>query len=280
MPEKVIRCSSLPSWEDCERRGAATSFPELIRDAGFDLRRRQAHVGALVGSGTHAGAAYLLTEKMKSGEPGNASEAEDRAIAELRKRLEAEGAVWDATTQNYPTAQKQVARMVKTYRRTLAVEITPISVEEELEVKLGGGFILLGHTDALAREFRRLRDLKTGTTQRANGSQYGAYGLLLRTLGRQIDQIVEDYLERVPLDHAQPDPVSTILPFVEPQQRAYEVIEGIRGSVAEFERRLRDDAPRPPELAFRANPMSVLCSEKFCPAFNTSFCKAHKGAKE
>lgn len=279
MADKVIRCSSLPSWEDCKRRGAATSFPELIREAGFTLRRRLAHVGALVGSGTHAGAAFTLKTKMDTGELGNASEAADRGVEELRERLQKEGAVWDDTTKDFNTAEQQVVRMVAKYREKLAPQITPLSVEEEMSARLADGFILRGHTDAIAEEYRRLRDLKTGVSQRANGSQYGAYMLLCRTLGKQIDQIVEDYLPRVRLDQEQPDPEITLLPTLEPQQRAYEIIEGIRGSVAEFERRLKDDADRPPELAFDANPMSVLCSDRFCPAWGTDFCRAHKGAK-
>lgn len=279
LPEKVIRCSGLPTWEDCERRGAATSFPGLIRDAGYDLRGRIAHVGALVGSGTHAGAAYTLKQKLQHGGLGHGDEAEDRALEELKRRLVEEGAVWDETSPNYGIAQRQVARMVRRYRETLAPQITPISVEEEFRVVLVGGFVLVGHTDALAQEMSRLRDLKTGTTQRANGSQYGAYALLLLSLGRPVRQIVEDYLPRVRIDAAQPDPIVTLLPFEEPQQRAFEVIEHIRSSVSEFERRLAV-GDRPPEGAFRANPMSVLCSEKFCPAWGTAFCRAHKQTME
>ena len=274
---EIIRCSSLPTWEDCARREASKLFRHLIVDAGFQLRQLETHVGALVGGGVHKGAAISLQNKMDKGDPGNEEEAEDAGVAEFDERMSSEGAIFDGTSRNPSTAQKQVARMVRKYHRTLVPQISPVSVEQRMEAPLGAGFALVGHSDVVAQELARLRDLKTGVMQRANGSQYGSYALLCEAEGIDVRQIVEDYLPRVSLQKEQPDPVTTLIPFAEAKWRAYETLEDIQGSVAEFKERLSSGS-RPPEGAFRANPMSMLCSEKFCPSWGTNFCKAHKGA--
>ena len=83
----TIRPSSLPGWADCARREAARLFPEMIEAAGFSLRNIASGAGAAVGTAVHTAAHYTLEQKLETGELGNASEAEDRAITSFNDRV-------------------------------------------------------------------------------------------------------------------------------------------------------------------------------------------------
>ena len=59
------------------------------------------------------------------------------------------------------------------------------------------------------------------------------------------------------------------------QHEAFETIEAVGRSVDEFRGRVADRHGRRPEMAFRANPASSLCSRRWCPAWGSDFCRAH-----
>lgn len=275
----TIRPSSLPTWADCPRRWAARHLTVFIKDAGYKLQpTRPTHCGAAVGSGVHAGAAFTLDAKRLTGELGNATEAEDRAVMELRARA-SEGVVWDGMTGDIGTAQRQVARMTVAYRRYIAPAITPLMVEERLQADLGDGWTLSGQPDTLAgNPDEVLRDLKTGTTQRANGLQYGAYIVLLRAHHHEPKEIVEDFLPRAAIKKEQPPPISVPSPPMAVAQEAWEVIQEIKDRTDAFVVRQRGNR-LPPHGAFRANPSSMLCGPKWCAAWGTKFCEVHKQEK-
>ncbi len=276
--EIVIRCSSLPPWPDCERRSAAIMFPVLVEAAGFTLQQRRSHIGGVVGSAVHTGAGYMLTEKIDTGEVGNETEAVDRAETEMKRRLDEAPIVFDATTEKVPTAQKQIARMVRTYRR-FAEGVDPEAVEYNLRADLGDGFILSGHGDAFTRIDAGLRDLKTGTLKRMNAGQYGGYSVLARANQMPVVNIYEDYLKRVRVSKEQP-PVETVeIDQESAEHQAMDTMRRIKRAVQNFQM-LMDKGSDRPERAFQANPLSMLCSEKFCPAFGSDFCKVHKRETE
>ena len=284
-PEFGIRPSYLPSWPDCPRRTAARLWRDVIETAGYELRDTGASVGAHVGTGVHEGANYTLSTKLESGGLGAESEATDRAVHAFETRLEEDGVTWDQATPNKSTGQKQVERMTKTYRYALAPQVQPVLVEQRLEADLGDGWYISGQADLLAMEtpygqpeHLRLRDLKTGTSQRANGLQYMAYAMLLRAHDYAVKEAVEDFLKRVPLKQPQPDPETHALPAGPLEQEAMEVVDDMKRSLGEFIRRV-SDGDKPPEGAFRGNPQSVLCNPKYCSAHGTSFCRLHRGAE-
>lgn len=270
----TLRPSSFPSFEDCGRRAAVPLFRAMILDAGYELRELGQNVGANVGTGVHAGAAYSLKAKMETGELGHDDEAEQRALDAFDERLETEGCIWDATTDGRNTAQKQIVRMTRSYRRKVAPGIEPVAVEERLEADAGDGFVVSGQFDNLAREPARLRDIKTGAWRRSYITQYGVYSMICRANGYDVTELGEDFIRRVRIGHAQPDPEYHALDIALCEWEARAVVEDIKRSVTEFERRLREGGA-PPETAFRANPASMLCSAKWCGAWGTSFCRAH-----
>lgn len=273
--EIIARPSSLPMWGDCARRSAARLFRPLIEAAGYQLRTLEHHVGASVGTGVHRSAAVSLEAKMTTGELGSEDDAISAGIADFNEQV-AEGVIWDPTTSTKNDGQKQIARMAKTYRAKVAPKIDPISVERRLEARVSERMVLSGQSDVLCREPDAIRDLKTGKVQRANGSQYGAYSLIQRSHGEgSVSRLIEDYIRRSSLRNPQPEPESLEYDVRAAENEAREILRDIERSLAEFERRL-SSGDLPPEGAFMANPQSMLCSDKYCAAWGTNFCRAHK----
>lgn len=275
-PAYVLRPSSLTTAADCMRRFAARHLTSTVLAAGYKLLpERPVHIGAAVGSGVHAAVAYTLSEKATNGGLGADSEAEDRAVQEFDARAQ-HGAVWDATTNNVGDAKRQIARMSRTYRRHLAPEIQPLQVEQRLEADLGDGWRLSGQADTLAGDPDSLiRDLKTGTRQRANGVQYAAYHSLFAAHGFGVTGLIEDFVARVPLSREQPPPASVPIDLRSAVADAWELFDEIKRATALFEERLQSGHGRPAHAAFRANPASPLCAAKWCSAWGSDFCNAH-----
>ena len=274
----VIRPSSLTTFVDCSRRFAARHLTDRVTAAGFDLRAPgHTHIGAAIGSGVHAGAAFTLEAKKATGEIGNDSEAEDRAIAEF-KEISQFGLDWDDTSSTVPIAQRQIARMTKSYRRQLAPLITPMLIEERLDIDAGDGWTVSGQADTIAgNPDDQPRDLKTGKQKRANGIQYGAYAVIFRTHGYNVRSFVEDFVPRVGIDKEQPAPSSTDIDLSAVVPEFVEAVAEIKRAAALFEQRLQDGREAP-ETAFRANPGSGLCNARWCPAHGTKFCRVHKAS--
>lgn len=260
----VIRPSSLPSYADCPRRTVARSIPALVRDAGFELPQRPGSIGAMIGTATHAAVAYTLTEKMNRGELGNATEAEQRGLEALQEET-ADGVLWDDTSPNKNSAEKQVVRLTTAYRRVVAPNLEPVAVEQRYEAEFGP-FVVGGTVDTCTDG---VRDLKTGKMQRMNIAQYGCYSLLRRANGEPVANIFEDYVPRVALTKPQPDPVSTPYPVDLAEKIAKSIVIKMARDVTQFQ-----ESGNP--LEFAANPMSMLCNPKFCPAHGTDFCPETK----
>lgn len=270
-----IRPSLLPGWGDCARRSAARSFRKLIEGAGFKLRHSGQTVGAAVGTAVHEGAHYTMLHKMDHGDIGNDSEAEDRAVESFKATGAEAPITFDATTPQVPTAHKQIARMLKSYRRSLAPTIDPVIVEKRLETTWQPGVIISGQVDTMTAEPGRIRDLKTGVMQRANQAQYGAYGIIHDAHGFDVSEIMEDFVPRVRISSEQPDPTTTVYDYAAAVAAAEGIIDNVVASLTAFQARLQVGHPQP-EWAFMANPMSMLCSAKWCPAHSTPFCREHR----
>lgn len=274
----LIRPSSLTGWPDCQRRTAARLFPQLVAAAGFTLRRLEPHIGATVGTATHSGAGYSLKEKLNGRGLGQESDAIEVSMVSFKKEI-VDGVTWDTTTRDRGAAEKQIARMVHVYRRDVAPKIEPIAVEERLKAKVADRFELSGQKDVLARMPKALEDLKTGKIRRANGVQYGAYCMIEKAHGRQVDHIFEDFIPRSAVSKEQAPAERLEYDVQACYAEAYETILDMKRAIEDFVERLVT-GKRPPEGAFRANPMSMLCSDKYCPCWGTDFCKLHRRPKE
>lgn len=265
-----VRASSLTEYPDCERRFSARHLPGLIESAGFRLRQVSSSIGATVGTAVHAGAAQMLREKMASGEDNKPdSVALDMAVSELRTDVE-RGAVWDDTTPTMNAAEGQTIRMVQAYRHGVLPGVTPIAVEQALEATFSATLTITGHMDVAEQEI--IHDTKTGVMRRPNHPQYGAYSLLRRSNKGVVNGFIEDYVPRSSLKQPQRAPERHIYPVASCEQAAHNILKRIDAAAQAF---AQDGDP----WRWLPNPASMLCGDRFCPAFATAFCRVHQGAK-
>jgi len=263
----VIRSSSLPSYADCARRTGAKLLWEELAAQGYTFRETSQGVGAALGTSTHEAANFSLSQKIKDGSLGNASEAMDMAFETFHTIQNMEGIVYDSTTPTYDRAELQLKTLVNIYRLKVAPGIQPVEVEIRLEANIGDGYVLSGKFDV--RELVTIRDLKTGAASRAHISQYGAYGMLCMAHGRTVESIIEDYLPR----KREPEPETYHYDVDVAMNAARGILKGLKRDVAEY-RETGDPT------SFIANPQSMLCSDRFCPVWGTEFCREHKNKGE
>lgn len=261
----LVRSSSLTGFPDCERRFAARAIPEIVEGHGFQLRRTYGSIGGKIGTATHAGAAMLLSTKIKTGETGDIGDAIDASITSLRAEI-AQGALWDEATPTINDAEKQTGRMVAAYNIFVAPRIRPVAVELEMTARFSPTLRLVGHMDVCENE--EIRDTKTGIHRRPNHPQYGAYALLRRTHGHTVTRFWEDYVPRTAAKKVQGEPLSFEYPVGACEQSATKILKRADAAIQEF-------AHHGDPWAFIPNPASSLCGSKWCPAHGTRFCKVH-----
>ena len=276
---KTIRPSSLTTAADCLRRFAAHQLTDRVAAAGYVINNpRPIHIGAAVGSSVHAAAAYTMLRKRSDGTLGSDAEAADAAQAEFDQRVEY-GVSWDQVTDDLSTARKQIGRMTTAYRRNIAPRAAPVLVEDRLTADLGDGWTMSGQVDQMTGDPDAvLQDLKTGTLQRSNAVQYVAYGWIVKAHGYALRGIEEQFLKRVSLKKEQPPPLAIPIDMASHEADTWELIREIKMAADEFDRRVANPNGPPAPQAFRPNPASSLCSAKFCRAWGTQFCTAHRKA--
>lgn len=274
----VIRASSLTGYMDCQRRSAAEMFRALIASMGFKLRQRPNGIGGAIGTGVHAGSAFALLEKGRTGLLAPLSATLDAALESL-KELTAMGVVYETngSAEHYGHAEMHVRRMTEAHHTFIGPKVNPVIVETRLEATIAPGVILSGQSDVVAREPSNLRDTKTTTNPgKPHNPQVGAYAMLARTHNIEVTGALIDEISRVALSKPQPPPKTTPYDLATVETAATNVIRHIRNDLKVF---MDGDpanhvAPGDP-WAFPANPASKLCSDKFCSAWGTEFCREH-----
>ena len=259
----IIRASSLPHYTDCYRRAAAKMLTaELVQD-GFNVRSSQSSIGAAVGTATHNAMEVALL--LKAEDKPFEKELSEVAEISISKAIE-KGIIWDATTPTKDVAIKQAVRQALSVVNFFP-ELKGINIEEEFRANIDDEFVLSGHIDI--RIGRKIQDLKTGTMSRANQAQYGAYSLLCRSNGIEIDEIGEIYVRRIGITKPQPDPVYVQYDVASAERMAYEIINKMKSDITKY----RDSKS---VWSFLANPNSLMCTPDYCPAYGTNFCNCHK----
>jgi hypothetical protein len=223
------------------------------------------------------------------------SAATDAAVETMRQRVKDEGATFDRETPDLRAAESQVLAMTRAYYYGVAPKVEPVIVERRLEADVGftvQPMVLTGQQDVLAREPGRVRDLKTGKNRSNHKPQLGSYALLAKSHpevlgGVEINGAVEDFVQRVSAKKVangeQPPAVSYVHDLAGAERAAVAVLRMIDSHLTVF--RAGDPSryvlPGDP-WAFPANPSSKLCSEKWCAAWGTEFCREHmtKDAEE
>jgi hypothetical protein len=263
-----IRASALPAWGDCARRTASKLFPDLLRDAGFELRPLFPSIGAAVGTATHAAVEHVLRLLMAdrlTPLDAAASAGVQVAIEKLVEEI-APGAEWDDTTPNLQVAQQQIERLTRAYL-PVAAEVEPAAVELELKADLGDGWEFSGHIDLMTVD-GHLDDLKTGAIRRPYQAQLGGYSLLAKANGHAVQSVGITFVPRARKSKPQPPAERQRYELATAERAAWSTIQAIKRDVGAFE------ASGDP-FAFTPNPMSLMCSRRYCPAWGTDFCTMH-----
>ncbi len=264
-----IRASSLSNYADCPRRTAAKTLKEELEEAGYKLNTTPNSIGAIVGTAMHAGIAHSLSEKIKTGILGTIKDAEEMSLSNLSEGLTKDDAevLLDSITKDVNEAQKQTLGVLRSAHQYILPTIEPKEVERRLEANLSATTILTGQIDVIIPN--GIIDWKSGTRRRPNGPQYGAYLLLSRTHGIEVEDAMEYYIPRVKSDKTSKEP--------ELHKYTGSIVENQAIAIAtRFEKDVLEFRETKSRFAFMANPNSMLCSPKYCSAFGTNFCKEHQ----
>lgn len=260
-----IRSSMLPSYADCCLRSASKQFKRLILDAGYTLRELPKTVGIPVGNGVHAAVKMHVEKYIETGVWGNVSESIDIAIDKY-KSDSGDGIMFDATTVSGNEAEKQIITAVKSFVFEVTPHIKPIETEKQYNSIVDNEFSFTGSPD-LIDESEFIDDIKGGAKCRPYHSQLGGYGLLRKTNGYAAPKGMR--LWHLPR-------VSTKKTYPGAQKIEYDVSQCVLSAsytIKLIQSHVRNFIKTGSTWAFPANPMSMLCSDKFCPAWGTDVCK-------
>jgi hypothetical protein len=267
-----IRPSLLGDYSDCGLRAAAKAYPELFRSKGFEPRAMVRSVAAAVGTGVHFFVSHSLTAYLKAGGDTNIKDSVDAAVAEYEtecKDLDPKLSV-DDQTPRLADGKVQVSKLSHLYQQTVGYKVRVEMVEERLEARLGDKAMLSGEPDHLTKS-EILVDIKTGSRHKLHEKQTAGYAALLAAHNKPVRKIREVFLRRLKIDKPLEQP--TISDYDPNPKVALAAAQRIINDVESF--KLTGD----PVMSFPQNPMSIMCSEKWCCAYKTTICPLWK-AKE
>ncbi len=265
MTSHAIRASMLPSYGDCGRRTAAKQYPLLLQSFGYELRTLLPSVGAAIGTAVHAAVGHILQRKIDTGELGHIDDGLKVASEAFRAELK-DGAEWDATTPTIQVAEQQVARMSTIYL-PIARAAQPLEVEAQLRAAMVPGFELTGHLDLYDVQ-HAIDDLKTGVLERPYQAQLGGYSLLKRAQEQPVSALSITWIPRTKVKKPQALPIVQHFDMETAERAAFATASAIARDVTAF-------AQTGDPYVFPTNPMSLMCSQRFCPVWGTKFCTMH-----
>lgn len=263
-----LRASALPGYNDCARRQVAKLFPSEVQGIGYDLAETRASVGALVGTTTHAVVRDHATAMRDEGAGLDTLLARHTAtvaaaIPAFLEEVEP-GVEWDDSTPNVLIAQRQIERMSHAFLPVLRT-LEPELIEEAMEADLGDHWTLTGTLDCYSSH-GAIDDWKTGALPRSYHAQLGGYVLLAKARGLEVREVATTFVERTRLRAPQRPAERQTYDVGVVERTAWATVQRIKREVGEFLQTGAVDA-------IPANPMSMMCNRRYCPAFGTSFCR-------
>lgn len=252
---KSIRASMLPSYPDCPRRSAAKQWPEIVASIGITLRELPPSIGATVGTASHVGAIGMV-----NGE----SELYERSIENLRTNS-ANGILYDTVTANLNDAEKQISVMLDAFGKQVLPSITDVIGTEIAREASAFGFSITGHSDL--ETITSIDDLKFGARCRPYHGQIGQYSLTRNANGVQpakLSRLI--WGPRTSVKKTFPGFTFIDYDIRQCEKIAWATIQHIKMHVEAFEKTGN-------QMSFPANPMSMMCTDKYCPAWGTRWCE-------
>jgi len=263
-----IRASSLDEFAACQRRFAAKWLIAAEHDWAKDLNRTRPSIGAIVGTASHTGVAYLLNELKRTGSHGGAlrvRHAKQAAAEEMHK--EPPGPITtDDTTKTLAHGLVATHKIIDAYHHDVRHEHEPVIVERGLKLETmaaNTNYQLTGTMDSYLMD-GTLEDLKTGVRRPKPFAQIGAYSLLLKANENEVSGSKIRYAKRVGYNRQQPSIEAINMDITACERHALNIADQAADGLA---RMLESGDPS----HFIANP-DMLCSEKYCPAWKSGFC--------
>jgi hypothetical protein len=265
-----FRASSFDTYPRCARKFGAEWLVSSgeARALRYDFHPRRPHIGAVVGTGFHTGTGYLMKEWQVTGEHGGRQRlehAQDMAAVNVQEQMTGTQAVtMDDTTKSGWQAQQSAKAMVGRIHDELRPTSAPLIVEKGMKAEYPGGFQVTGTLD-LFMIAEELNDHKSWSRFKPKSvAQPGTYSILLRSNGHEVQDIALNAVQRRkdgagPLERINIDRDIAELHAMNVAKRA----------AADVQRMI--DTGDPEELI--ANPSDPLCSDKWCCAWNSPFCR-------
>jgi hypothetical protein len=266
MNELTIRASSLPDFADCRARWYAKAI---------EGKRTPSGPGAIIGKAIHASTA-LFDQANLDGSPIHVGDAADKAV-DLIHHPE-EDVDWELDDKWTPRDAEQTAVTLHTmYCNTIAPKRNYEVIEADLGAirvsvaSTGVDVIITGHTDRVRTHMgmHGVSDIKTGARAvSADGSvsvqghayQLAAYSLLTRA---NLDIELKLPSEVIGLNAGKTAKTQRV------GVGQSEDIETTLLGTTEQPGLIHDIAWAAKTGSFAGNPRSMLCGEKYCPAFST-----------
>ena len=271
----TIRCSTLPGYPDCPRRSACKLIRDQIQEAGYELRQLPAGIGAAVGTGSHWAADWVIGEFMSGkievtpeGDVVNPSPlfntCKEIGIQKFRDEI-ADGVIYDGTTSSTRDAERQIDILTRSFLTEVLPMVKPLGTEIQRRAQLNDSFELSGRLDC--EEQSGIYDWKYGSKLSIYDSQQGGYSLLRQSIGLTKPDFLRVYhMPRTSVKKQYPGARQINISVNSAERAAYAVTHHIMRDIRNWW------ASRDP-WSFTANPMSMLCSDKYCEAWGTSFCE-------
>lgn len=270
--EKIldIRASMTTAYADCALSAAVHQWPNEFTSRGYSLNDTLRSAGSAVGTGVHAGARQMMTQKMETGMIGSIDDGVDFAVATFEKEIKG-GMQPDELTRTPAHGKDQVSVICRTYGGLVGYKTDPIMVEKRFRMSLSHihpGYTASGQIDLLTKE-RHLPDLKTGRSEVMYIYQIGMYYWLMLSNKEAVEKGGILKIKRTAVGQ----------PPSRPVPHWYDVKIAMKAAEAITRQIIRDM-----ELfkqtghagVFRANPSSLFCSAKYCRAFGTNTCPISK----
>jgi hypothetical protein len=259
----------LPAYADCPRRAAAKQFYELVYDKGYSLKPSRKSIGAVIGISVHAAAGYAARSFIDTGKWADIKTSLECSMQKYKTECEYQ-VDYDNTTRSATDSEKQLKTLVNSLYIEVLPKVTPKYSELKLaaqittEIQFTGSFDFY-NTDLL------LDDLKCGSRDRSYHSQLGGYGLLAMSNGfdRPAGYRIW-HLPRTAISKSYSGAQLTIYDADTCTNSAMYALRQIEKDVNRFVKTGNC-------WEFPANPMSQMCSEKYCSAYGTDFCSLGKG---
>lgn len=267
-----IRASSLDTYANCQRLFAAKWLIEANHELAltYQLRTLRPNIGAIVGTGSHSGVAYLLEEFKRTGEHGGQTRvrsAKEVATEEIRT-LSERPITTDPTTPNAIIGMAAASKIVQRYHHDVRHDHEPLLIEKGLKVKAYTNhheqFQITSTMDAYIIN-AVLEDLKTGVRLPKPAAQIGQYSINAKANGLPVDTAKIRFAERMRPRSTQPPIMTFDMPIEACEQHAARIAKQAAGRLMKM---MATSDPSP----FIPNPGNFLCDEKYCPAHGTPFC--------